>query len=183
MNTCPYCENKNCLVNIGYLIDSGTTNTSTFGLGYNSEEGISPMMLWSNSSSNLVSRFSIPKLPGDVTVWNFLGWTLLSTPIIAYIIVNLMFSDFSTYTPDGKWLSYVMFGIPFALLPGMFAALGLQKLVFYAKKEERRKFEWSYYYLREGTLCTRCGVAFDLYHAGSPEEFVYKKFDYSNYAN
>jgi hypothetical protein len=182
MNTCPYCENKNSLVNIGYLLDSGTTNTSTFGLGYNSEEGISPMMLWSNSASNLVSRFSTPRLPGDVTLWNFIGWTLLSAPVIAYMLVTWQSPDFNTYTPDAKLFTYVLSGLPLGLFLGMFAALGLQKIVFYLKKEERRKFEWSYYYLREGTFCNRCGMAFDLYHAGSPEEFVSKKFDYSNYA-
>jgi hypothetical protein len=182
MNTCPYCENKNCLVNIGHLIDSSTTDTVTAGVGYNGEEGLSPAILWSNSSSRIAQRFSMPALPGDVTVWNFIGWTLLTAPIIAYILVSTFFSDWQTYTDSGKWLTYIVFGLPFGLFLGLFAALGIQRIVFYLKKEHRRKYEWSYYYVREGTYCTRCTTAFDLYHAGSPEEFVYKKFDPNSYA-
>lgn len=180
-NTCPYCESKNCLVNIGYLIDSGTTNTVTMGAGYNFDEGLTPAMLWSRSASQVAQRFSIPRLPGDVTVWNFIGWTLLATPIIAYLIVLATIPQWSTYPDATKIFSYIFSGLPVGFFLGMFAALGLQRIVFYLKKEERRKFEWSYYYLREGTFCTRCGTAFDLYHDGSPEEFVYKKFDLSQY--
>jgi hypothetical protein len=183
MNTCPYCENKNCLVNIGHLIDSSTTDTVTAGMGYNGEEGLSPAILWSNSSSRVAQRFAMPGLPGDVSAWNFIGWTLLCTPIIGYIIVSTFFSNiWDTSAESAKWGVFILFGLPFGLFPGMFAALGIQKIVFYLKHEQRRKYEWSYYYVREGTYCTRCGVAYDMYHAGSPEEFVSKKFDLSQYA-
>ena len=181
-NTCPYCETKNSLVNIGYLLDSGTTNTVTMGGGYIPGEGITPAMLWSQSSSQIAQRFSIPRLPGNITVWNVLGWTLFATPIIAYLVVLIIIPQWNTYPDETKLFSYIMTGLPIGNFLGMFAALGLQQFVFYLKKEQRRKFEWSYYYLREGTFCTRCATAFDLYHAGSPEEFVSKKFDLSQYA-
>jgi len=182
-NTCPYCESKNCLQNIGILIDSGTSSTNTFGLTYNSEEGMTPGMYWSSTASGLAQRFAPPGIPGDITFWNFLGWWVLTTPIIGWIAFTSFFRDWNTWESSGSvWMTYIIFGIPVGMLFGLAASWSIQMLIFASKKELRRRYGWGYYYLRNATFCMRCGTAFDLWHSGSPEEFVSKKFDLSQYA-
>jgi hypothetical protein len=79
-------------------------------------------------------------------------------------------------------MTYIICGIPVGMLFGLVASWAIQMLIFATKKEPRRRYGWGYYYLRSATFCIRCGTAFDLWHAGSPEEFVSKKFDLSQYA-
>lgn len=181
-NTCPYCEGKNCLQNIGVLMDSGASSTSTFGLTYNSEEGLTPGMYWSSTASGLVQRFSPPGVPGQLTFWNFIGWWLICTPILGWIVYIIRFPDWSTYSQASNFGGYIFFGLTFGAFFALWAALGIQYLVSLSKGELVRRYGWADYYLRKGTFCMRCGTAYDMWHDGSPEEFVSKKFDLSQYA-